>query len=61
MTIVPITPERPACYGVCCNLHGRCARYAAVEGKTDPNVIATCANGAGERPLFIERETEETA
>lgn len=60
MTIVPITPERPACYGVCCNLHGRCARYAAVEAAID-QPIATCADGAGERPLFVELTTEEAA
>lgn len=62
MTIVPITPERPACFGVCCNLHGRCARYAAVEGRHhDTAPIVTCLDGAGEHPLFVELETEEAA
>lgn len=60
MTIVPITAERPACFGVCCDLHARCARYAAVERAAgDPNTIATCAD-RGDRPLFVEIE-EATA
>ena len=32
MNIVPITPENPLCMGVCCHLHGTCARYLNVDG-----------------------------
>lgn len=56
MTIHPITPETPACYGLMCPLHPECARYAAVEGS--PAVtIGTCEE-QGERPLFVQIEVE---
>ena len=58
MTIVPITGQRPTCYGVCCDRHGRCRRYSDVEGPTDPHTIGTCKEG-DRFPLFVERELEE--
>ena len=53
MTLRPITATDPACFGVCCPQHGRCARYSAIDGlEGDSQPIATCEDGAGERPLF---------
>jgi len=52
MTIHPITPTTPACYGVCCERHAECARYALVEGPVSRFTIATCDSGKGEKPLF---------
>jgi hypothetical protein len=51
MQVHPITPESPACLGVCCPLHPSCARYAAAEG-APPTTIATCER-EGARPLFV--------
>jgi len=42
----------PACYGVCCGRHGRCARYEAVEG-SPVDAIAYCGKGY---PMFVARE-----
>lgn len=53
MTIQPITDTTPACYGVCCPMHGQCARYAAIETASTVHIIATCED-AGERPLFSQ-------
>lgn len=62
MSIIPITASTPACYGICCPQHGQCARYDALEG-SDPVLatIATCMDGAGERPLFVQLQTEEAS
>jgi len=49
-------PELRACYGVCCDLHGRCARYAAVNGSRQLDPLGTCITDAG-YPLFVERPT----
>lgn len=36
--IVPITSDKPHCFGVCCARHGECARYVEVDGsETDPH------------------------
>ncbi len=59
MNITPITDSTPACYGICCPKHGQCARYQAVEAPTTVSVIATCLDGAGDRPLFVEQISEE--
>jgi hypothetical protein len=53
MTIHPITPVVPACYGIACDLHSRCVRYAQVEGKHVVEPIGTCMTHEG-YPLFIE-------
>lgn len=60
MTVQPITPHLPACFGVCCPQHADCARYAAVERMTDAYAIATCDDeGIGSRPLFQQRPHQE--
>lgn len=67
MTIRPITPSSPACYGVCCERHHECARYAAVETAGPDDTVATCQDGAGARPWFVrapvamQRELRENA
>lgn len=54
MSVRPITATDPACFGVCCSQHQRCARYAAVDGLTGgASPIATCDRGDGSRPLFL--------
>jgi hypothetical protein len=53
MNISPITEKTPACYGICCPMHGRCERYAAVESTSIDHTIATCDDGADGRPLFV--------
>ena len=40
----------PLCFGVCCERHGQCARYLAVEGAGSEPRIGTCGPA---RPLFI--------
>jgi hypothetical protein len=59
--ITKITPTHPACYGVCCQLHARCARYAAVEGSVATTVLDTCDPGDGSRPQFVEVNGSEVA
>lgn len=60
MTIQPITETTPACFGVCCPVHGKCARYQAAEGAQGATAIATCDdNGDGSRPLFRQAEEVE--
>ena len=56
MTIIPITRQQPACYGVQCPQHEHCARYYAAEG-APIHTIGTCQEG-GELPLFVS--TKET-
>ena len=54
MTIIPITPTTPACYGMCCPLHPDCQRYAAVNGQhylVQP--IVSCLD-KGEYPMFVK-------
>ena len=48
----------PNCYGVMCPQHGKCARYAAVDGALGtPHTIGTCdTQSTGVRPLFVLRE-----
>lgn len=53
MSIQPITPTMPACYGVMCHKHGACQRYAAVEETSMDHTIATCEDATGGRPLFV--------
>jgi hypothetical protein len=59
MSIVPISDKAPACYGICCSRRRECARYEAVDSTLMDHTIATCCDGAGERPLFIERKPVE--
>lgn len=61
MSIVPITASTPACYGICCPKHSQCARYEAVETTSMDATIATCQGGDGERPLFVQLQTEEAS
>ena len=52
-----MTEQTPHCYGVCCPLHGRCARYLAVDGVIgNVETIGTCATGEDSytRPLFVQ-------
>jgi len=43
-----------ACFGVVCPLHGRCARYAAVEHSTaDADTRVTCQTEDRMFPLFL--------
>ena len=53
--------DDPACYGVCCPLHGRCARYTAVDGAVGTiKIIGTCATDTNSyaRPLFVQATGE---
>ena len=54
---MPITATTPGCFGVCCSKHARCERYASVEFATADNTIATCDDGKGGRPLFVDLAT----
>lgn len=54
MTIHPITDTTPACYGVACEVHHRCARYAAVDGMAAHHTAIACCSVDSRRPLFIE-------
>jgi len=56
MNVMRITDETPKCYGICCNLHQRCARYSAVDGMRHGFVIATCTTDGDDRPLFLALE-----
>lgn len=59
MTIIPITPTEPACFGLVCPHHEHCARYHAVEG-TPLVTLDSCQQG-DERPLFVMRQSEQVA
>jgi hypothetical protein len=54
--------DKAACYGIACDRHLTCQRYAAVEGNTNPqqSYIAMCGPT---RPSFIPIEPvkEKTA
>ena len=58
MNIHPITTKAPACFGVCCPDHGKCARYAAVNGApASLPRIGFCETGEdGARVLFLAIE-----
>jgi hypothetical protein len=57
MITVPIAMPEPACFGLVCPLHSRCARYAAVSlSQADPDTLVTCLEG-GSFPLFVALET----
>lgn len=56
--IIPIASELRACYGVCCDLHARCARYAAVNGSRQLDPLGTCMTNDG-YPKFVERPTAD--
>jgi hypothetical protein len=52
----PIAMPEPACFGVVCPFHSRCARYAAVSlSEADPHTLITCLDGES-FPLFVELE-----
>jgi hypothetical protein len=59
MNVMPITDKTPGCFGTCCPVHARCARYAAVDGMRHGFVIATCSTGGDDRPLFLAVEEEQ--
>lgn len=44
--------DDPACFGVLCERHSRCARYHAVNGPTDRR-IGTCDITRTVWPLFV--------
>lgn len=49
----PLPHVTPACFGVACPRHERCARYAAVnQTQADPSTRATCLD-RGTFPLFV--------
>lgn len=48
------TPDTRPCFGVCCDMHGRCARYEAVTTTDTAERIATCFDGDS-FPGFVER------
>ena len=51
---LPWRDVMPACFGVVCPLHGRCARYAAVEHSTaDADTRVTCQTEDRMFPLFL--------
>ncbi len=51
---LPWRDVMPACFGVVCPLHGRCARYAAVEHSTaDADTRVTCQTEGRTFPLFL--------
>lgn len=52
MNILPITPENPVCFGVCCPIHGTCQRYADVDGNSDMTRIVT-DNCGPEHALYV--------
>jgi hypothetical protein len=60
MSIQPITPTNPACFGVCCTHHLDCERYARIESEPSAERIATCDDRAeGEYPLLVKRQPAE--
>jgi hypothetical protein len=57
MITTPIAAPEPACFGVVCPFHSRCARYAAVSlSEANPDTLVTCLEGES-FPLFVELET----
>ncbi len=59
MITTRIATQEPACFGVVCPFHSRCARYAAVSlTEADPNTLVTCLTG-DDLPLFVELRTVE--
>ena len=44
------------CLGVMCELHGSCARYAAINGAHAPSstFLGLCTDGLGGRPLYVK-------
>jgi hypothetical protein len=59
MNVMPITPTSPACFGTCCPIHARCARYQAVDGTRTVFFIATCSTDGDKRPLFLSVEEKQ--
>ena len=54
MSLALKTDTYPACHGIACPLHSRCARWHAVQGsQADPNTMGTCLEGEG-FPEFVE-------
>lgn len=52
MTIQPITPTTPACYGITCPKRRECNRYVPVEEPSEHQTISCCED-RGEFPLFL--------
>jgi hypothetical protein len=53
MMTLPIRPLTPACFGVTCPAHSRCARYAAVNhSEPDRATMLTCRKD-GHFPMFV--------
>lgn len=60
MNITKPTNETPACYGIGCERHATCQRYAMVEDTCWSETIGTCDHhGDGARPLFLVMRREE--
>lgn len=54
MSVQQKTDTYPACHGIACAHHARCARWQAVQGsEADPNTMGTCVTNDG-YPEFIE-------
>lgn len=53
------TTLTPACYGVCCELHGQCARYQLIEHLDTEHTIATCRTPDGTRPMFKQHPSND--
>ena len=61
MITILFPPPVPACFGVVCPFHSRCARYEAVIfSEADPATLVTCLEGES-FPLFVELGTMEEA
>lgn len=60
MNIAAITPKNPACFGVCCSVHDRCARYAMVnKAPASTQFIGMCYDPAQtDYPLFLEKSND---
>ena len=61
MTIYPITPTTPACYGITCPRRKTCQRYDLVESTSLHETIANCKDGADSYPLFIQSQESPDA
>ena len=54
MTESRTPPLAPACFGVCCDKHHKCARYAAVNGAPMAmRFIGTCDETRKTRPGYV--------
>lgn len=63
MTIIPITDQTPACFGVMCPKHKDCEHWHLVDNAPATQIfIGTCdKHGTGDRPKFLQHQPEEVA